>query len=236
MHDLRAAVRQLFKSPGFTAVALLTLALCIGANSAIFSVVQGILLKPYPWFESDRLVSVYNTYPLMNLPNANSSIRDYLDRREQVTGFADSALYHSQSLNLISEGEPERLAAMVATPSLFSTLRAGAQLGRVFLEEDALPGAPATVVLSHDLWHNRFGADPAIVGRTIRLNGQPVIVIGVMPNHFYFPTPKTQLWTPFVFKPAERTDAERGTEYSSMIARLKPGATYPEVQSELNLI
>ena len=236
MNDIRFAIRQLARTPGFAAVVILTLALCIGANSAIFSVVHAILLKPYPWPESERLVYVYNTYPLMGLPNAGVSIPDYLDRRGGVTGLADSALYTGARLNLAGAAEPEMITGLKATPSLFSTLESAAALGRVFGEDDAKPDSAATIVLSHSLWKNRFGSDAGMVGRVIRLNDRPVTVIGVMPEGFYFPSPKVQAWVPFAFTPAQRSDNERGTEYSTMIARLKPGASMAGVQRELDLI
>ena len=233
---MRYALRSLAKSPGFTIIAILTLALCIGANSAIFSVVHAILLKPYPWPESERLVYVYNTYPLLGLQNAGVSIPDFLDRRSRVSGFADAAMFTSESFNLAGVSESERIVGLRATPSLFSTLKTKAALGRVFSDEDASPGREKVVVLSHSIWKNRFGADPAIVGKTIRLNTEPLIVLGVMPDGFYFPTPRVQIWVPFAFTPAERSDSERGHEYSSMIARLKPGATIASVQRDLDVI
>jgi predicted permease len=236
LSDLKSAVRQLAQSPGFAAVAILTLALCIGANSAIFSVVHSILLKPYPWPESDRLVYVYNAYPLMGMSNAGTSIPDYLDRREGVSGFADAAMYYNESYNLGGASDPERLVGMRATPSLFTTLKTGAALGRVFTDEDAKAGAPWVVVISHALWKNRFGGDPAIIGQTIRLMSAPVTVIGVMPEGFYFPNPRVQVWAPFRFTPEQRSDKERGNEYSTMIARLKPGVTLAMVQRDLDLI
>jgi predicted permease len=236
LQDFRFALRSLAKTPGFAAIAILTLALCIGANSAIFSVVHAILLKPYPWPDSEKLVYVYDTYPQMGLANAGVSIPDYLDRRAGVSGFADSAMFHTRSFNLASATEPERIIGLRATPSLFTTLETSALLGRVFNDTDAQPGNDHVVVLSHALWKNRFGADPAIVGKTIRLNTEPVTVIGVMPAAFYFPSPRVQAWVPFAFTPAERSDNERGNEYSSMIARLKPGATPAAVQRDLDAI
>jgi putative ABC transport system permease protein len=235
MNDIRYALRQLAKTPAFAFVAVVTLALCIGANSAIFSVVHAILLKPYPWPGSDRLVYTYNTYPLMGLPNAGVSIPDYLDRRG-VTGYSDSAMYTGASLNLAGPQEPQMIDGLRATPSLFSTLQTSAALGRVFSEDDAKPDAPATIVLSDALWRSQFASDPAVVGRVIRLNDRPVTVLGVMPRWFYFPSPKTQAWTPFAFTPEQRSDNERGHEYSSSIARLRPGATLAGVQRELDLI
>ncbi|HUJ45328.1 MAG TPA: ABC transporter permease [Opitutaceae bacterium] len=234
--DLRFALRSLLKTPGFAAIAIVTLALCIGGNSAIFSVVHAILLKPYPWLDSDRLVYVYNSYPLMGLPEAGVSIPDYLDRRAGVEGFADAAIYHYQSFNLAGDNQPERLMGLVASPSLFSTLQVAPALGRVFADADARLGAAATVVLSHAFWQSGFGGDPSVVGRTIRLNGAPVSVIGVMPADFYFPSPRVQLWTPFVFTDAQRSDNERGHEFSVMIARLKPGVPPVQVQRDLDVI
>lgn len=236
MNDIRYSLRSLGKSRAFTAIAMLTLALCIGANSAIFSVVNAILLKPYPWPDSERLVFVYNSYPLMNLPNAGTSIPDYLDRKAGVAGFEDAAMYTNQAMNLASDGEPERITGLRATPSLFSTLQSQARLGRVFGEADAQEGNEKVVVLSHALWRDRFGADPSMIGKTIRLNSMPYQVIGVMPEDFYFPTPTTQAFVPFAFTAAQKSDDERGNEFSSMIARLKPGATTAAVQRDLDLI
>ena len=234
--DLKYALRSLLKTPGFAIIAVATLALCIGANSAIFSVVHAILLKPYPWPESEKLVYVYNTYPLMGLPNAGVSIPDYLDRRAGVSGFADTAMFNNMSYNLAADGEPERIIGLRSTPSLFTTLQSAAARGRVFTDADAQPGADHVIVLSHTLWKNRFGANPAIVGTAIRLNTESYTVIGVMPEGFYFPSPRTQAWVPFTFLPREKTDDERGNEYSSSIARLKPGATAESVQRDLDVI
>ncbi len=236
MNDIRYSLRSLWKSKAFTAIAILTLALCIGANSAIFSVVNAVLLKPYPWPDSERLVFAYNTYPLMGLPNAGTSIPDFLDRKAGVAGFADAAMYNNQNFNLASDGEPERIVGLRATPSLFTTLQAQAVLGRVFNQADAEPATDKVVVLSHDLWKNRFGANPGLIGQTIRLNTIPYMVVGVMPESFYFPTPRVQMWVPFAFTAEQKSDNERGNEYSSMIARLKPGATFEAVQRDLDTI
>ncbi len=236
LSDLRYALRSLAKAPGFVAVAILTLALCIGANSAIFSVLNSILLKPYPWPDSDRLVYVYNTYPLMGLPNAGTSIPDYLDRKAGVSGFADMAMFHNRNFNLAADGEPERVIGVRATPSLFTTLQTSAALGRVFTDAEAEPGTDKVIVLSHALWKNRFGGDPAIIGTTLRLNAEKYTVLGVMPEGFYFPSPRVQAWVPFAFKPEEKTDQERGNEYSTSVARLKPGVTLDAVQRDLDVI
>lgn len=235
MPDLRYALRSLGKSPGFTAVAVLTLALCIGANSAIFSVLHAILLKPYPWPDSERLVYIYNSYPQIGLQRAGCAIPDYLDRRSGVPSIEESALVTSASLNLAPAGAaPERVDGRAVTPSLFSLLKSPAAIGRTFTDDEAKIGAPKTVVLSDALWRNRFNADPKIVGTEVRLNGEPYTVVGVMPSWFYFPTPRTQLWVPFAFTDQQKSDAGRHNEFSTMIARMKPGAAIAQVQREVD--
>jgi predicted permease len=236
MPDLRHTVRSLAKAPGFTTVAVLTLALCIGANSAIFSVIHAVLLKPYPWPDSDRLVFIHNTYPLIGLQRAGCSIPDYLDRRNGITALADSALVTGASLNLASDGKPERVSGVSVTPSLFSLLQTSPALGRTFTDEEATIGAAKTVVLSDALWRNRFGADPKILGTTLRLNSEPYTIVGVMPPGFYYPSPQAQLWVPFAFTNQQKSDAGRGNEFSTMVARLKPGATIAQAQREVTAI
>jgi predicted permease len=236
MDDFKYTLRTLTRAPLFTGVALLTLALCIGANSAIFSVLNGILLKPYPWPSSERLVAVYNSYPLMGLQNAGVSVPDYLDRKAGVAGFEDAAMYTGMSFNLGGDGEPLRIVGQRATPSLFSTLQSGAALGRVFTEADAIPGSERVVILSHALWRDQFGSDRGVIGRKVQLNTLPYEIVGVMPDWFYFPTPRVQMWVPFAFTEQQKTDNERGNEFSSMIARVKPGASNTEIQRDLDLI
>ena len=236
LRDFHFAFRQLAKTPGFAAVAILTLALCIGANSAIFSVVNAILLKPYPWPGSDRLVYVYSTYPKIGLANAGISIPEYLDRRAGVPSFAESALIAGFSANLSAEANPERVYGLSVTPSLFSLLQTAPSLGRAFTEAEAQPGVEKTVVLSDTFWKNRYGADPKILGQTIRLNGESYTVVGVMPPGFYFPSLRGQFWVPFVFTAQQKSDAGRHNESSTMIARLKPGVTVAQAQREADAV
>ncbi|MBL8999140.1 MAG: ABC transporter permease, partial [Gemmatimonadetes bacterium] len=139
IQDLRYSIRSLFARPGFVFAAVATLALGIGANTAIFSVVNGLLLKPLPYDDGERLVQVYNVYPKMGLDYAGTSIPDYLDRKEQADALEDLALYTGQSYNLALEGRPERLVGLRATPSLFTTLRARPALGRAFTDDEAVP-------------------------------------------------------------------------------------------------
>ncbi len=234
--DLRIGLRMLGRKPAFTALAVLTLALGIGANTAIFSVVKGVLLEPLPYRDSERLVQVWNKYPLMNLPQASVSIPDYLDRRAGVAAFEESALYNRQSFNLVSDGPPARVLGLRATASLFALLQVTPPLGRAFTEEDDQPGREKVVVLSHALWHQRFGGDRRIVGRFVRLNGEPHEVLGVMPEGFAFPNANVQLWRPFAFTPEQASDEARGNEFSQMLSRLAPGATREQAQRQIDAI
>jgi predicted permease len=236
LQDLRYGARMLLSKPGFTLAAVLTLALGIGANSAIFSVINGMMLRPLPYPDSGQLVSVYNTYPKMNLENAGTSIPDYLDRRNGAPALEDLAMYHGASFNLAEQGAPQRLVGSVTTPSLFTTLKTGAQLGSVFGAEAAVPGQDHVAVLSDALWRNQFGADRGVIGRDVRLNGESYRVVGVMGPDFAFPDRKVQLWVPFAFTPKQTSDDERGQEFSDSIGRLKAGATLAELDAQMDAI
>jgi putative ABC transport system permease protein len=236
--DIRIAARSLRKSPGFTTVAILTLALCIGANSAVFSVVHAILLKPYPWPDSDRLVYIHFVYAQQpGTLHLGCSVPDYLDWRDGVAALEESALFEGYNVNLPSTDlVPERVLGHGVTPSLFRVLKTSPALGRTFSEDDAELGAPKTVVLSDPLWRNRFGANPNVIGADIRLNGQSFTVIGVMPPAFYFPRPDTQLWLPLAFTDRQKSDSARGVLGCQFIARVKRGATLEQTRREASAI
>jgi predicted permease len=234
--DLRYSLRSLLARPGFMVAAVLTLALGIGANTAIFSVVNGLLLKPLPYADGERLVLVHNVYPQQGLDYAGTSIPDYFDRREQAPALADLAIYTGESLNLSADGTPQRLVGLRASASLFSTLGAQPAIGRVFDADAEVPGQDKVAVLGHALWQNQFGGTPDVIGRDIRLNGESYRILGVMPESFVFPNHSTQLWLPFAFTPAQRSDDERGNEYSESIGRLAPGATVEQLHSQLDAI
>ena len=187
MQDLRYALRSLRKQPIFTLVAVLTLTLGIGANTAIFSLLYQVLLRPLPYAAADRLVFVWNGYPLMGLPQAAVSIPDYLDRRSQAQGIEDATLFSFRAVNLTTQGQPEQLRGLLVTPSFFTTLGRQPFIGRGFSEDDAQPGADQFVILTYALWTTHFGADRSIVGRDIRLNGEPYQVTGVLPADFEMP-------------------------------------------------
>ncbi len=236
IQDLRYGLRSLLARPGFLIAAVATLALGIGANTAIFSVVNGLLLKPLPYDDGERLVQVFNTYPNMGLNYAGTSIPDYLDRKEQAAALENLAMYTGQSFNLALDGAPQRLVGLKATPSLFPVLRAQATLGRVFGEEAATPGDDKVVVLSHSAWKSQFAGDTGILGRDVRMNGEVYRVVGVMPENFVFPNKTTQLWVPFAFTAEQKSDDERGNEYSDSIGRLKPGASLEQLHAQMDAI
>jgi hypothetical protein len=158
MQDLRYALRSLRKQPIFTLVAVLTLTLGIGANTAIFSLLYQVLLRPLPYAAADRLVFVWNGYPLMGLPQASVSIPDYLDRRTQAQGIEDATLFSTRAVNLTTQGQPEQLRGLLVTPSFFTALGRQPEIGRAFADADAQPGADRFAVLAYGLWTTHFGA------------------------------------------------------------------------------
>ncbi len=236
MQDFRYAARSLRKQPIFTLVAVLTLTLGIGGNTAIFSLLYQILLRPLPYPDADRLVFVWNTYPLMNLPQASVSIPDYIDRKTQAPAIEDATLFTGVSVALADAGQAEQLRGLAVTPSFFSTFQRQPFLGRGFTEDEAQPEADNFAILTYALWNSRFAADRAIVGRDIRMNGEAYRVVGVLPADFDLPSRDVAVLVPFAFTPQQMSDQGRGNEFSSMIARLKPGATIQQVNEQMKMI
>jgi putative ABC transport system permease protein len=236
MQDIRYALRSLRKQPIFTLVAVLTLTLGIGANTAIFSLLYQILLKPLPYPEADRLVFIWNSYPLTGLPQASVSIPDYIDRKTQAPAIEDATLFTGRSVTLAEGGQPEQVRALAVTPSFFSTLRRQPMLGRAFTEDEAKPDADRYVILTNGLWKSRFAGDSGIVGRDIRVNGLGHRVVGVLPADIRLPGRDVVLLMPFAFTPQQMSDQGRGNEFSSMIARLKPGATTEQLDAQMKTI
>ena len=223
MQDIRYALRSLRKQPIFALVAVATLTLGIGANTAIFSLLYQYLLRPLPYPDAERLVFVWNTYPLMGLPQASVSIPDYIDRKTQASAIEDATLFTTRGLSLAAEGEPVQVRGLAVTPSFFSTLRRQPFLGRGFAEGEAQPGADKFAILTYNLWNSRFAADRSIVGRSIRLGGEPYQVVGVLPADFELPSRDISVLVPFAFTPEQMSDQGRGNEFSQMIARLAAG-------------
>ena len=236
MQDIRYAIRSLRKQPIFTLVAVLTLTLGIGANTAIFSLLYQVLLRPLPYPAADRLVFVWNSYGLMGLQQAAVSIPDYLDRKSQAPAIEDATLFRMRPLNLTTQGQPEQLRGLAVTPSFFTTLGRQPFIGRAFRDDDAKPGADKFAVLTYGMWTTHFGADRSIVGRDIRVDGEPYQVTGVLPADVELPAVGVSMLVPFAFTPAQMTDDERGNEFSSMIARLRPGATIEQANGQMKAI
>jgi len=236
MQDLRYALRSLRKQPVFTLVAVLTLTLGIGANTAIFSLLYQTLLRPLPYPSADRLVFVWNSYKGINLDQASVSIPDYIDRKAQAPAIEDATLFTNRTANLNEGGNPEQLRSLAVTSSFFSTLQRQPFLGRGFTEEEAKPDADRFVILTYGLWTSHYGSDAAIVGRDIRVNGVAHRVVGVLPADFDLPGRDIALLTPFAFTPAQMSDSGRGNEFSQMIARLRPGATIAQLNEQIKII
>jgi len=232
--DVRFGFRMLVKNPGFTIVAVIALALGIGANSAIFSVINTVLLRPLPYKYPDRLVMVWEEATHQGFPRNTPAVANYIDWRDQNHVFEDMAAIAPQSFNLTGVGEPERIDGRRVSASLFHLLGVEPQLGRAFLREEDKAGANRVVIMSHGLWQRRFGADRSIIGRAVMLNGESYTVAGVMPPTFQFPSREDQLWVPIAFTPKEGTD--RGNHYIEVVGRLKRGISLQQAQAEMNTI
>ena len=229
--DIRFAVRQLRKTPGFTLVAILTLAFGIGATSAIFSVVNGVMLRPLPYPDSDRLVRVLEIVPQYG--RFSVAPANFLDWRQQNTSFERIAAYTGGSDTFIGSEGPERVQMSMVSWDIFELLGVAPAMGRSFKAEEDLPKQNNVIVISHGMWQRRFAADPNILGRSITLSGAPVTIVGVMPSGFFFPSREPEYWRPIAFNPANAT---RGGHFISVIARLKPGVSVDQAHSEMKTI
>ena len=238
LQDLRYGIRMLLKQPGFTVVAVIALALGIGANTAIFSVVNAILLRPLNYKDSERLVQVYHNYPKLDL-KASVSASGYSHYRDNCDSFEAIAAGTGWPVNLTESGDPERLPGMAVTHTFFSTLGVEAGQGRLFAPDEDQPGRNRVVVLSDALWKRRFGADPNLIGNTIRLNGENYNVIGIMPPDFQFGREFGQiieLYSPIAFTPQQLDTARWRNEFLFVIAKLKPAVTIEQAQAEMDTI
>ncbi len=234
MQDLRYAFRQLLASPGFTAVAILTLALGIGACTAIFSVVNGVLLRPLDYPQPDRIVVMRETN-LPQFPQFSVSPPNFLDWQKQTKSYQYLAAYSGNQLNLTGEGEPQRLVAVGATADYFKVYGIQPVLGRTFLPEEDAVGKNHVVVLSNPFWQRIFGGARDVIGRPLQLNGESYTVIGVAPPEFGQAS-KVDLWAPIAFAPDERDNKNRGAHYVSVVGRLKPGVSVAQADAELKLL
>jgi putative ABC transport system permease protein len=233
--DTRYAVRTLRRSTGFTLAAVAALALGIGANSAIFSVVYALLLRPLPYAEPERLVMIWEKFETRQRLRNVISPANFLDWRSQSTCFEAMAAVGDFRANLTGGFEPEELSAQFVSHEFFDILRAQPQRGRVFNKADDAPGGPPVVILSHGLWQRRFGGNPSIVGQAITLNGEPATVLGIMPPGFHFRNERTEVWAPLRLNPA-RNYRQLAGRYLTAVARLKPNVSVMQAQSELDNI
>jgi predicted permease len=232
--DLRYAARLLRKTPGFTATALATLALCLGANLTIFAVVDAVLLRPLPFPAAGRLVSVYNTYPKASVPNDGCSLPNYYERRGQIPAFSGLAVYRDATAVVGETGATEQLPVTRVSPDFFSTLGLGPVRGRVFTEMETMEGKNGAAILTDGYWRQRLGADPGVLGRAIRVNGISRTVVGILPPTFSFLSSQTLIYLPLASSPDERAPQKRHSGTAHMIARLAPGATLAEAQAQID--
>lgn len=236
--DLSYASRTLRRSLGFTLTAITVAALGIGATTAAFTMVNHVLLRPYPFADQSRLVDLYEDHSatadvrgINHFDIAPANIRDW---KRMSRSFEGMAFYHSLMVNLTGEGEPLQLNGASVTADMFPVLGVRPAFGRVFAEEDDREGAPGTVVLSYSLWQDTFGGDASVLGRKILLDNSPYTVIGIMPKNFYFPTREARLWTPTRFGPGDYEDRNDNWVYG--VARLKAGAAFESARAELRTI
>jgi putative ABC transport system permease protein len=236
-HDVRQGARLLRRSPGFALVALLTLALGIGATTAIFSVVSAVLLRPLPYPQADRLVIV-RSWQRSSGAVFNSAPPDYRAWRDQTSAFAGLAAFHYQDQSLVSAGAPpERVEGARVTANLFAVLGVAPARGRGLLPGDERFGHHRVALVSHALWQRRFGGDPAIVGRAITVGGEPHVVVGIMPAGmpFFANRPEVELWTPLAFAPDDNMNT-RHNHFVRVVGRLRPGVTEAQAQAQLDVV
>ena len=244
LRDIRYGCRMLLRTPGFTLVAVATLALGIGANTTIFSLIDAVLLRPWPFLQSDQLVAVHTTEVREHVQFGSASYPDFLDWRAQNRSFQDLAAYTTDHMTLTGRGDAVQLNTVTASAGLFSLLGASPAQGRRFTPQEDQAGAPLLVIVSHRFWESRLASDPSIVGKAITLNSRPYTVVGVMPAGFNFPigAAAIDLWTTMArdLTPINASDTpmgvQRGAHYLDVIGRLKSGVSLQSAQVDLGTI
>ena len=234
--DVRFGFRQLIRKPGVPVLIILLLALGIGVNTAIFSVVKAVVLEPLPFDNPDQLVQIWETNPEFN--RQPMSAPTFLDWRDQAQSFEHLVCYRPYPVNLTGDGEPERVLRTQTTTGLFEMLRVQPALGRTFLREEEEAGHDKVVIISDGLWNRRYGADPKILGKTITMDDESYAVVGIMPPGFQHPSPwrtgqKTELWSPFVLKDHR---FGRDSHWLLAMARIRDGVSMLGAQEEMDLI
>lgn len=234
LKDFRYGIRSLLKRPGFTAIAVITLALGIGANTAIFSLVNAVLLRGLPFADPDRLVMIWEDASFAGFPRNTPAPANYVDWKTQGQSFADMAAQDMRSFNLTGDGEPEKVEAFGVTANYFPLLGIKPALGRAFTNEEDTPGANRVVIINHNLWQQRYGGEQNIIGRQLSLSGEKYMVVGVMPAGFQFLDSKVGMWVPIGFTAEQLT--QRNRHYLSVVARLKPGVNIEQANAEVRAI
>jgi predicted permease len=234
--QLRFAYRLLRKTPGFTITALLTLAVCLGANLTIFAVINSILLRPLPFPKSDRLVTIFNTYPKAGVDRDGASVTNYYERRGQIPAFASISIYRFETAIIGESGSTEREQVTRVSPDFFSTLGIGPVVGRAFKEEETSHETDNVVVITDSFWRHSANGDPHIIGKKIRVDGIPTTVIGILPPDFRFLSSEARLYFPFASRPEDRTPRQRhsGGNSTQMIARLNPVISLAQAQAQID--
>jgi hypothetical protein len=233
--DLRYAVRLLRKAPAFTITALLTVALCLGANLTIFAVVDAILVRPLPFPEADRLVTIFNTYPKAGVERDGSSITNYYERRGAFPAFSSLSIYAYGTAIVGEPGSTVRDHITRVSPEFFTTVAVGPTIGRVFTDAEMTDQTDHVVILTDSYWRQHFNADPHVIGRTVWMDSIPRTVVGVLPPRFRFLSSRSQLYLPLSSSPENRLPRQRhsGGNVTQMIARLKPGETLAQAQLQI---
>jgi predicted permease len=235
--DVRVGLRLLARDKAFTLTTALTLALCIGANTALFSIVHHVILRPLPVPQPERILHMSNNYPKAGAVDTSySGVPDYFDRLRETTVFEEQALVRNTSVGLEQDGLPTRIRAQSVTPSYFRLLRVAPAVGRPFLEQEGEVGNDKKVLLSDALWQRQFGGDPGAVSRELRLDGQPHTVVGVLPRSVEAFAPGILLWRPLAFTPEERSDDNRHSNNYQNLGRLKAGASLEQAQAQIDAL
>jgi predicted permease len=233
--DLKYAVRSLWRAKGFAVTVLLTFAICIAANTALFAIVNSVVLRPLPLPEANSILLMSNEYPKAGVTGLNaSSSGDYFDRLKEITVFESQAEFRQRDQTVEVNNLPQRIHAMAVTPSWFTLLRMTPALGRPFLEEEGEVGREREVILSHGLWEQLYAGDKAAIGQDLRISGQPFKIVGVMPANFDFIDPEVRLWMPIAFTAEEKT--QHHSNNWTYIGRLKPGATLEQAQAQVDAL
>ncbi len=234
LRDIRFGVKLLWKERSFALTAIATLALCVGANAAVFAILYSVVLKPLRFSEPDRILIMYNSYPNAGVKRASNGAPDYYDRLRDVTAFEEQAFYSNQGVTIGEKGSVQQVDSMNITPSLFRLLRVGPFLGRNFLEEETETANQRKVILSYSLWQELYGGDRSVIGKDLRIYGNPHTIVGVMPRDFFYLDSKVRLWRPLAFTP-EQKKAYHSNNWEN-IGRLKPGATPQQAQSQVDAL